>query len=159
MAIRFGVVLIATVAVVPSLATAQEWSVQSGATARAEYNDNYFLAPADKQSALTATMTPFVTAARRTETSDVTALVAVGANKVWGPSPTVDYLSGRFGLDGSLRETRSTWSGNASFVRSSNLQSEIRPTGTTFVLAFTNAASATGGYTYALTERDRKSVV
>jgi hypothetical protein len=109
MAIRFGVAFVAAAAtVVPSLAAAQEWSVQSGATARTEYNDNYFFTPIDKQSAFTGTVTPFVTAARRTEATDVTALVAVGANKVWGVSPSTDYLSGRFGLDGSPREARST---------------------------------------------------
>ena len=62
-------------------------------------------------------------------------------------------MSGRFGLNGSLREARSTWSGNASFVRSASLQNETGQTGTTLVLAFTNAASVTGTYTYALTER------
>ena len=42
-AIRFDVAFVAAAATaVPSLATAQEWSLQSGATARAEYSDNYF---------------------------------------------------------------------------------------------------------------------
>ena len=68
---------------VPSLAKAQAWSVQSGVAARVEYNDNYFFTANNAQSAFTASVTPFVTAARRTETSDVTALLAVGANKVW----------------------------------------------------------------------------
>jgi hypothetical protein len=147
-------------------ANAQDWSVQSGAAARIEYNDNYFftspgaqtmidglLTPVATQSAFTGSITPFVTAARRTETSDVTALVAIGANKVWGISPTVDYVSGNFGLNGSLREARSTWTGNASFVRSASLQTETGPTGTALVLAFTNAATVGGTYTYALTER------
>ena len=154
MAKCFGVAFVATAAtVVASLATAEEWSVQSGATARAEYNDNYFFTSVDPQSAFTGSITPFVTAARRTETSDVTALVAVGANKVWGVSPTIDYLSGSFALNGSLREARSTWTGSASFVRSANLQYENGQTGAPLVLAFTNAASVTGAYTYALTEQ------
>ncbi len=168
MAKRFGVAFVATAATaVPSFAAAQEWSVQSGAAARSEYNDNYFftstgtepaltgsLAPVNnKQSAFTGTLTPFVTAARRTETSDVTALVAVGANKVWGLSSSVDYVSGNLSLNGSLREARSTWTGSASFVRSASLQNELGPTGTALVLAFTNAASVTGTYGYALTER------
>ena len=83
----------------------------------------------------------------------MTALVAVGANKVWGLSPTVDYLSGNFGLNGSVREARSTWTGSASFVRSASLQNETDQTGTALVLAFTNAAAVTGTYTYAATER------
>ncbi len=140
---RLGVACVATAATaVASLASAQEWSVQSGATARIEYNDNYFFTssatqssisgsstPVGTQSAFTGTITPFITAARRTETSDVTALIAIGANKVWGLSPTVDYLSGNFGLIGSLREARSTWTGNASFVRSASLQNETEPDG------------------------------
>lgn len=160
MATRLGVVVVATVAtVVPSLVSAQDWSVQSGATARAEYNDNYFFTAANQtpgvnpQAAFTASISPFVTAARQTETSDVTALLAVGANKVWGPSPTTDYLSGRFALDGSLREARSAWSGNASFVRAPSLQNQVTETGTTLVLAYTNTAAINGAYTYALTER------
>jgi hypothetical protein len=137
-----------------SLANAQVWSLHSGATGRVEYNDNYFFVPVDTQSAFTASITPFLTAARRTETSDVTALVAVGANKVWGLSPSVDpYLSGRLALVGSLREARSTWTGNASFVRSANLQNEAGQTGAPLVLAFTDAASVTGEYAFALTER------
>ena len=140
--------------------------MQSGAAARVEYNDNYFFTsnaaqtviagvptPVATQSAFTGSLTPFITAARRTETSDVTALLAIGANKVWGLSQNVDYVSGNFGADGSLREARSTWTGSASFVRSASLQNETDPTGTALVLAFTNAAAATGTYTYAVTER------
>lgn len=155
MAIRLGVALLAAAATaVATLATAQDWSVHSGATARLEYNDNYLFAPVDRQSALTATVTPFLTAARRTETSDVTALVAVGANDVWGLSPSVDpYLSGRFELGGSLRDERSKWSGNASFVRSASLQDQSGQSGAQLVLAYTNTASVEGAYTYALTER------
>jgi hypothetical protein len=127
----------------------------TGATARLEYNDNYFFLPVDTQAAFTASVTPFFTATRRTETSEVTALVAVGANDVWGVSPSVDpYLSGRLELTGSLRDARSTWSGNASFVRSANLQNEPGQTGgAPLVLAFSNALLATGAYSYALTER------
>lgn len=153
-AMRLGVALVATAATaVASLATAQQWSVQSGAAARVEYNDNYFFAAADTQSAFTGSITPFITAARRTEASDVTALVAVGVNQVWGLSPTVNYLSGNAGLIGSFREALSTWSGRASFVRSASLQYETGQAGTALVPAFTNEATVAGAYTYALTER------
>jgi hypothetical protein len=107
----------------------------SGATARIEYNDNYFFTPVDAQSAFTGTITPFITAARRTETSNLRALVAVGANEVWGISPTIDYLSGRIQLDGSVREARSTWSGSASFGRSASLQYETGQGGTAFMFS------------------------
>jgi hypothetical protein len=158
-AIRIGIAFVGAAATaVPSLVAAQEWSVQSGAAARAEYSDNYFFTPIDKQSAFTGTVTPFVTAARRTETSDVTALVAVGANKVWGVSPSTDYLSGRLGLDASTREARSTWTGSASFVRSASLQNELLPTGAVLGLAYTNAATVKGAYAYALTERSSLGV-
>ena len=167
MAKRLSVALVAAAATAAAWpVTAQDWSVQSGAAARIEYNDNYFftspaaqtmidglLTPVATQSAFTGTITPFVTAARRTETSDVTALVAIGANKVWGLSQNVDYVSGNVGLNGSLRDARSTWTGNASFVRSASLQNETDPSGTALVLAFTNAATVAGTYTYALTER------
>jgi hypothetical protein len=153
-AMRLRVALVATAATaVASLATAQEWSVQSGAAARVEYNDNYFFTATDTQSAFTGSITPFITAARRTDASDVTALVAVGANQVWGLSPTVNYLSGNVGVNGSVREAQSTWTGNASFVRSANLQNQTGQTGTALVLAFTNAAALAGTYNYALTER------
>ena len=68
-------------------------------------------------------------------------------------SETTDYLSGRFGLDGSLREARSTWTGNVSFSRAPTLQNDSTQTGTDLVLAYTNAAAVNGAYTYALTER------
>ncbi len=60
-------------ALMPSHAAAQEWSVRSGGTARVEFNDNYFFTPTDTQSGLTASITPFVTAVRRTEASEVAA--------------------------------------------------------------------------------------
>jgi long-subunit fatty acid transport protein len=140
-------------AALPPPAIAQEWQVRTGGAARAEFNDNYFFTPTDTQSGFTASIIPFVTAARRTETTEVAALVAVGANKVWGLSSNVDYLSGRFGLEGSVREVDSTWTGSASFVRSPTLQNESGQVGAPLVLAFTNAANVGGGYSYKYTER------
>ena len=97
--------------IVPSVAAAQAWSIQSGATARGEFNDNYFFTSTNRQSAFTASVSPFVTAARRTETTDVTAVLAVGLNQVWGPSPTTDYVSGLLGLNGAVNDERSKWIG------------------------------------------------
>lgn len=154
MTLRLVCALVAGAGVaLPWHATAQDWSVRSGGTARIVYNDNYFFTSTDTQSGLTGSITPFVTAARRTETSEVAAVVAIGANKVWGLSSNVDYLSGIFGLDGSVREARSTWTGSASFARSPNLQNESGRPGGPLVLTFTNAASVAGAYSYALTER------
>jgi hypothetical protein len=153
-ALRAAAWLIATAsAALPSLAAAQEWVLQSGLTARGEYNDNYFLTTRNKESAFTATVSPFVTAARRTEASEVVALLSVGANKVWGLSDTTDYLSGRLGLNGLLRDARSTWTGSVSFSRAPALQNEVSQRGTILALVFTNAANVNGGYQYALTER------
>lgn len=145
--------VVALAAVVPSVTAAQGWFVQSGVAARGEFNDNYFLTSTDKQSAFTASVSPFVTAVHRTETSDVTALLAVGLNRVWGPSPTTDYVSGRLGLNGALRAERSTWTGAVSFARTPALQSAQTQTGVTLVRANTNEASVNGTYSYALTER------
>ena len=129
--------------------------MQSGFAARGQYTDNYFFTANNQQSAFTASVSPFVTAARRTEASDVTALLAVGANKVWlwDPSETTNYLSGRLGLNGSLREERSTWTGNISFSRAPTLQNVLTQTGTNLALVYTNTAAVNGAYTYALTER------
>ena len=137
----------------PSLALAQSWLLDGGVVARGEYNDNYFLTSENAQSAFTASVTPFVTVARRTESSSVAGIAAVGGNWVSGASSNTDYVSGLFGLDGSLREARSTWAGNLSFVRSATLQTEAQDGGVVLGLAYTNAASAGGSYTYALTER------
>lgn len=145
--------VVAVAAVAPSVAAAQAWLVQSGVAARGEFNDNYFLTSTDQQSAFTASVSPFVTAARRTETSDVSALLAVGLNRVWGPSPTTDYVSSRVGLNGALTDERSTWTGAISFVRAPVLQSAQTQTGVTLVRADTDAAAVGGTYTYALTER------
>lgn len=137
----------------PSIAAAQAWFVQSGAAARVEFNDNYFLTSTDPQSAFTASISPFVTAARRTETTDVTALLAVGLNQVWGPSPTTDYVSGRLGLTGSVRDERSTWTGDVSFLRAPLLQNAQTQDGVALVRTYSNVASVNGSYSYALTER------
>ena len=146
-------IVVTLAALVPSVAAAQAWSVQSGVAARGEYNDNYFLTPTNQQSAFTASVSPFVTAARRTETTDVTALLAVGLNRVWGPSPTTDYVSGRLGLNGVVNDERSTWTGGISFVRAPLLQSAQTQTGVALVRADSDAATVNGTYTYALTER------
>jgi hypothetical protein len=145
--------VVALAAVVPSIAAAQAWFVQSGVAARGEFNDNYFLTSTDQQSAFTASVSPFVTAARRTEATDVTALLAVGLNRVWGPSPTTDYVSGRLGLNGAVYDERSTWTGAISFVRAPLLQSAQTQAGVTLVRVDTNTAIVNGSYSYALTER------
>jgi len=149
----------AATALLPALASAQAWSLVGGAIVRGEYNDNYFFTPTNAESAFTASITPFVTAARRTETSNLAALIAVGANRVWGISPTTDYLSARAGIDGSWRQERSTWAGNVSFVRSPTLQTTSGQAGGPLVLAFTNGFSANGTYTYAYDERLSLSAV
>ena len=155
MAKRLGAALIVAVAAMPSLAAAETWFVKTGFTARTEYNDNYFFAPNNQQSAFTTSVSPFVTAARRTETSDLTALLALGANRVWLwiPSETTNYWSGRLGLNGSLRDDRSTWTGNISMSRAPALQSTTSPTGVVLGLAYTNTAGANATYSFALTER------
>ena len=81
------------------------------------------------------------------------AVLAVGANKVWGLSENIDYLSGRLGLDGTLRDDRSTWTGNISFSRAPTLQNQLTQRGTVLTLAYTDTASVNGSYTYQLTER------
>jgi len=150
MALRLAVLV---AAVVPSVAVAQAWFVRGGVTARGEFNDNYFLTSTGKQSAFTASVTPFVTAAQQTQTTDVTAVLAVGLNRVWGPSPTTDYVSGLLGLRGAISDERSTWTGAVSFSRAPSLQNAQTPAGVVLVRAYTNAASVNGTYSYALTER------
>ena len=153
-AARFGIILAAALAAAgPSAALAQAWSLQSGVVVRGEYSDNYFFASDNTQSAFTTSATPFVTLARRTEVSDVAAVAAIGGNWVSGPSLGTSYASGRFGLDGTLREPNATWSGNVAFTRNATLQTEAQTTSAVLGLAYTNALNATGSYTFALTER------
>src|SRR5690606_17110392 len=118
-----------------------------------EYNDNYFFTESDPESALTASFSPFVAASRRTETSEVTALLAIGANKVWGPSPSTEYLSSRVGADGTFRATRETWAGNISFTRGPSLQNELTPEGIVLTLAYLNSFAIDGAYDYEWSER------
>lgn len=145
-------------------ALAQEWSVYGGVAGRVEYNDNYYFTdpkapvvgnqvPATQESAITLSVIPFVAAARRTEVSEVTALLSAGYNKVWGISPTEDYISGSFALNGTLLDERSTWSGTASYSRSPQLQNFAIGDQVVVTLAYTDAAFLTGSYSYALTER------
>lgn len=163
---RFAGAVVATLgAIAVSSATAQEWTVLGGVAARTEYNDNYFFTgpnqsqpgnpalPVNPESAFTLSVIPFVAAARRTEVSEVTALLSVGGNKVWGLSPSEEYLSGSFFVNGSLREDRSTWEGNVFYTRSPSLQNVIRETEVVLALAYTDAAVLRGSYNYALTDR------
>ena len=154
-AVRAAVALVAGLApMAPSMVCAQDWSLYGGVVMRGEYNDNYFFTAGDTQSAFTASITPFVTAARKTETSSVAAVLAIGGNRVWGPSPTSDYASGRVGLEGTWRDDRSTWAAGVSFVRSPSLQTAVvANTNVVLGLAYTNAAGAMGSYTYAIGER------
>ena len=108
---RLHSMLAVAVVALPGLSTAQEWSVRSGAVARSEYSDNYFFTAENPESAFVASISPFVTAARRTESSEVAALLAVGANRTWGTNPNLDFVSGRVGLTGTMREERSSWRG------------------------------------------------
>ena len=149
----------------PTPALAQQWSVYSGAAGRAEYNDNYFFVDPgqvvssspesrnQKESAFTLSLTPFVAAARRTEVSEVTALLAIGANKVWGISPSEEYLSGALSLNGTLREERSTWAGRASYTRSSSLEQALLEGDVVLARTYTDAAVLEGSYEYRLTDR------
>jgi opacity protein-like surface antigen len=155
----------ATAAGVAGPAAAQDWSVYSGAAARLDYNDNYYFvvpgqplpgtpgATTAKESAFTLSLLPFVAASRRTEVSEVTALLAIGANKVWSISPSEEYLSGRFALDGTLREDRATWTGRASYSRSSSLEQAIREQEVVLARTYTDAAVMEGAYNYLLTDR------
>jgi hypothetical protein len=135
------------------IAAAEAWLLQNGFSARTQYTDNYFFTSTGKESGFTATVSPFLTAARRTETSEVAAVLAVGANKVWGLSENIDYVSGRLGLDGTLRDDRSTWAGSVAYSRAPTLQNQITLRGNVLALAYTDAASATGSYSYQLSER------
>ncbi len=110
-------------------------------------------ATAEKESAFTLVADPFVAAARRTEVSEVTALLAIGANKVWGISPSEEFLSGRFALDGTLREDRATWSGRTSYSRSSSLEQAVRDGDVVLARTYTDAAVLEGSYNYQLTDR------
>jgi hypothetical protein len=145
-----GVLAGVSAAASPS-AFAQSWSVQGGVIARGEYNDNYFFTESNRQSAFTGSLTPFVAASRSTETSDVTAVVAVGANKVWSISPSTDYLSGRASIEGSWRDARSAWTAGASFIRAPSLETTFS-NDAVLGLAYTNALTAAVDYEYELTE-------
>ena len=85
--------------------------------------------------------------------SEVTALLAIGANKVWGISPSEEFLSGRFALDGTLREERATWSGRTSYSRSSSLEQAVRDGDVVLARTYTDAAVLEGSYNYQLTDR------
>jgi hypothetical protein len=137
----------------PALAAAETWFLQNGFSARTQYTDNYFFTSTGKESGFTASISPFVTAARRTETTDVAAVLAVGLNKVWGLSENIDYVSGRFGVDGTVRDDRSTWAGGIAYSRLPALQNLLTQRGNVLTLAYTDTASANGSYSYQMSER------
>ncbi len=148
-----AIVTLAAAMAAPSIGIAQELGVRAGVAARSEYTDNYFYTGDDPQWAFTASIVPFVTAERRTETSEAAAILAVGGNRVWGPSPVTDYWSARLGLDGALRDAKTTWTGNVSYFRNPSLQNTITPAGVFLALAYLDNAVANGAVTYQLTER------
>jgi len=138
-------------AAAPLTLQAQAWSVQGGASAGIEYNDNYFAASDNARAATIATVRPFAAATRSSETTDIAALVTVAENQVWGPSAS--YVSGRAGVSGAFRDGVSTWSGVASFVRAPELQRVLAPDGLATELTYTNTGAITGGYTRAISDR------
>ncbi|MFO1204688.1 MAG: hypothetical protein U1E63_02935 [Burkholderiales bacterium] len=148
-----GGLLAASLAGWPALAAAETWLLQSGFSARTQFTDNYFFASTGQESGFTASISPFVTAARRTETTDVAAVLAVGLNKVWGLPENIDYVSGRFGVDGTMRDDRSTWAGNIGYSRAPTLQNLFTQRGNVLALAYTDTASANGSYSYQMSER------
>lgn len=135
------------------MAAAQQWQLQAGGALRGEYNDNYFFTSNDRDSAFVLSLTPFVTALRRTDTSEVAAVFALGANKVTGVSGAKDYVSGRAGVNASQFDDASTASGMLSISRTPSLQSESTPLGVVRSLAFSDNATIDGNYSRALTER------
>jgi hypothetical protein len=143
----------AAIACVPAFATAQEWTARIGGTARGEYTDNYFFNAEEPQSAFTLSVTPSLVAVRRTPTSDVTMLLTLGGNKVWGLDDSLDYLSTRAEIGGTLRQERSRWSGNAGFSRAPSLQEVFSGDAIVYTLAQSNSAYASGSYSHDLTER------
>lgn len=156
--------LVAAVSLMTSpVALAQQWAVYSGAAGRVEYNDNYFFtAPVQNatgpsaqnpESAFVFSAIPFVAAARRTEVSEVTALLSLGYNKVWGISPTEDYWSGSLALNGILREERATWGGNAAYLRSPQLQNAVVGDEVVLIRTYTDTATLGGSYTYAISDQ------
>jgi opacity protein-like surface antigen len=151
---RIGFLLVATLACVTApTAIAQEWVVNSGFTTGASYTDNYFLTTTGKQSGTTLTIAPFVNAARNTESSSVNAFLGVGANKVFGVTPSTEYLSGRLGLNGTLTEERSTYGAFFNASRNSTLQSQPLSSGVGLARTYQDALLTGATYSYALSER------
>lgn len=152
-----GSVLSTLLLIAAAPACAQDWSVVPGVASRVEYSDNYFFTATGDldggpESALTLSVIPFVAAARRTEVSDVTALVAIGGNKVFGLSPSEEYLSARMSLDATLRQERGTWTAFATYTRSPGLENVVRGDAVFLALNYTDTASVGGGYQHQLDE-------
>jgi len=139
---------------VPALACAQEWGYRPGGSARIEFTDNYLLRAFDKQSATTYSVQPFITAYRRTETSQVNLLAGVGYNYVTGIPGDNDYWTGRLALDGAATFDRSLLGFNVSIARDNALVTETQQTGIVLGAGSVSTGSTAGlNYTYKLTER------
>lgn len=134
-------------------AAGQQWQLQAGGAARGEWNDNYFFTADNAESAFVLSLAPFLTATQKTDTSELAALFAVGANKVWGPSGAKDYVSGRLGVSGMQSDAVSSANGSLSISRAPALQNEVTPAGIVQTLAFTDNAMANAVYSRALSER------
>jgi hypothetical protein len=147
-AITAALLLVAT-----SGARAQGWSLEGGGLARGEYTDNYFFTADERESALTASLAPFLSAVRRTEASEFAALVAPGVNKVWGSSSDAGFLTGRLAVSASLRGDDAVWSGSASLARDRSLQSQDTAAGIVFAVTARTSTAVDGTYSAELTER------
>lgn len=134
-------------------ASAQPWTWQAGGAARAEFNDNYFFTSDARDSAFVGSIAPFVSGARRAETSEITAFLGVAGNKVWGASAARDYGSGRAAVTGSQWDAVSTVSGSASYSRLPSLQNTATPGGIVQTRAVDDFAAIDGAYSRALSER------
>ncbi len=149
---RLSLVLLALSALLPAAVHGAEWAIEPSVESRANWTDNINFMPNEHENVFNWTVSPKVTFARRTESTDVAGTASLGINRYPGNSQ-FDTNDANLSLTSQLRDERSAYGLSAAFIRDSTLASELATTGIVLARAQRNLFSASPSWNYSLTER------
>ncbi|WP_428423395.1 hypothetical protein [Methylibium sp.] len=143
----------ASVLVVPA-ARSEEWSLENTVQTRLESNDNYRLSATPKGRVDVLSLGSALTASRRAESSATRIDAGVTGYVVSGESGQ-NRVDGNLGLSQSITNLVDSYNVDLRYLRDSTFDSELTTTGVVLARGQRSSASASAGWSRALTERLR----
>ncbi|MEO8006255.1 MAG: outer membrane beta-barrel protein, partial [Betaproteobacteria bacterium] len=148
--IRVTIACAALVAASP--AWPAEWAIEPSVESHASVTDNINLQPDTHDSVYSLAISPRVTFARRTETSDIAGKASVTVNRYPG-NTELDATDASLALTSKYTAERNTLGLSLGFIRDSTLESELAATGVVQTRHQRNLLTASPTWNYALTDR------